>query len=144
MHHVMGCHGLSLNDGMGDSGWAREGGVGNLDVWAYLGCMTVCAIIEHPRCRSRPNDQMKLRKVLMYLLLGYVLRGAASDKVRAWRSYTTTVIARQLHRSTNPSKVPASPCQYSLQQGISPNEGKTNELLLHQHCFRSKHGHVSG
>ena len=57
------CHGLSrlsLNDGMakGDGG-GRSRHFGRLGA---LGCMTICAIIEHPRCRSRPNDQMKLRE----------------------------------------------------------------------------------
>ena len=45
--------------------WAlveRRTGKGRGRHWGRLGVlgrMTVCAIIEHPRCRSRPNDRMK-------------------------------------------------------------------------------------
>ena len=96
------CHGrlVERRDGV----W-RGRHFGRLGV---LGRMTVCAIIEHRRCRSRPNDQMREGS-----------RGI--DKVKY--QITTTVIARQSHRSANRP-------HYSLQQGIPPNEGNTNELSM--------------
>lgn len=104
------CHGrlVERHDGV----W-RGRHSGRLGV---LGRMTVCAIIEHRRCRSRPNDQMRegsrgIDKVGVVRVLRY------SDLI------TTTVIALQSHRS---AKRP----HYYLQQGIPPNEGKTNELLM--------------
>ena len=107
MHHVIGA---SLNDAM------VYGGVGHYGHLGVLGRMTVCAIIEHRRCRSRPNDQMREGS-----------RGI--DKVRVGES---TLVQRSNYHYSNSTPITSLnyPSHYSLQQGILPNEGKTNELLM--------------
>ena len=74
-----------------------------------LGRMTVCAIIEHRRCRSRPNDQMRegscgieVVRVLWY-----------SDLI------TTTVIALQSHRSTTRPITPCSKAHFLMRARLT-------------------------
>ena len=100
------CHGrlVERRDGV----W-RGRHCGRLGV---LGRMTVCAIIEHRRCRSRPNDQMRkgsrgLDKVRVVRVLWY------SDLI------TTTVIALQSHRSTTRPITPCSKAYFLMRARLT-------------------------